>query len=86
MSSARAVGGGILGYAADGGARNVFWRAQMAAMLPLALFMIAHPPADWRDGVPQTWLSIPLGMVYLIVAVWGLWPDGGQLAAQPSQP
>ncbi len=83
----RACGrGGILGYTVDGGERNVFWRAQTAAMLALALFMIAHPPADWRNGVPQTWLTIPLGVVYLVVALWGLWPGRGQLVARPSRP
>ncbi len=83
---ALAVGGGIFGYDAAGGARNIFWRVHMLSMLPLGVFMIAHPPVDWRNGVPQTWLPIPLGVVFLIVAVWGLWPDRGQLAAQPPQP
>ncbi len=83
---ALAVGGGIFGYTAAGGARNVFWHVHMLSMLPLGVFMIAHPPVDWSNDVPQTSLPIPLGVVFLIVAVWGLWPDRGQLAAQLPRP
>lgn len=79
-----AVGIGILGYRAVEGPRNRFWRVQLASMLPLGIFLCLHPLADWHNGVPQTSLTIPLGLLFVIVAAWGLWPDGGQPA--PSTP
>ncbi len=81
-----AVAIGIAGYRTVGGPRNLFWRVQMASMLPLGVFIYMHPLADWRNGVPQTWLSIPVGLLFVITACWGLWPDGRQPAPRVPQP
>ncbi len=81
-----AVAIGILGYREVEGPRNIFWRTQMASMLPLGVFMCLHPLADWRNGVPQTWLTIPLGLLFIITALWGLWPDGRQWLPRSPRP
>ena len=84
LAGALAVGIGMLGYRAVGGSHNLFWRVQLASMLPLGVFLCLHPLADWRNGVPQTWLTIPLGLLFVIATGWGLWP-GGRLPA-PAAP
>ncbi len=62
----------IVGYAATGGSQSLYWRTHLISMLPLGIFMLVHPLVDWHNGVPQTWWSMPLGLIFLLVASWGL--------------
>lgn len=84
LLSAVAVVGSILGYHLLGGQRDVFWRVQLAIMVPLGSFMVVHPLVDWHNGVPQSWLPIPLGFLFIGMAFWGLWPNKPALIRQPT--
>jgi predicted anti-sigma-YlaC factor YlaD len=74
---ALAVLGAVAWHARFSPARGSLWYGGMLAMAPLGLFMIAHPRYDHFNGVPQTTLSIPFGIIFLVVATWGLWPRRG---------
>ncbi len=78
------VGCAIAAYTAAGAAYSRVWKVLMLVMIPLGIFLIAHPFADWRNGVPQTWLPIPAGISIIVTAAWGLWPRRGS-APQPKQ-
>lgn len=64
----------MITYAVTQRSRDWWWNAYMWGVLPLVIFMVAHPIADYRNGVPQTWLSLPAGVLLGTVAAWGLWP------------
>ena len=74
----------IAAHMLRGAARSGLWYLGMLTMILLGLFMIAHPRYDGYNDVPQTMLSVPLGIVFLAVVTWGLWPRRGSQWTQLS--
>lgn len=48
-------------------------RIMLGVLVPLSVFLIAHPLADWANGVPQSWLPMLAGGVLLLLVIWRLW-------------
>ncbi len=41
-------------------------------MVPLSVFLIAHPLVDRVNGVLQSLLPLPVGVLLLLLALWKL--------------